>query len=423
MHPNKPFLEQQIQALRAEQPNADAVARTIHMVQSASPVKKSPARIWVRAAAFALPAAVLGLAFLFKPQTASAASLMQIADAVRAQSTRHARTFKPDGSGNFNLTYETWIENGKQLSAMPDGYGGLRLSGYDGYRMFTVSSTGEGFIDDTEPSGMPIEDLGSYLAFPNALILDHRSGLREGHQDVDLYSVAVGGTRFDLFVDPATHLPLRRDVLYRKSGRFIERNIYDYPTDIPDAKFSPPAETLCNYPAVREELAKRLAQPGQKQVVGGVTISLKAVIVGKYSVMALWTGGARGNYLKEGSMWVEGLRHGGGAPPDPFRVPSLEPFTSSRSPVFSNGQLILGDELLASEPITLDPPFRISVAVWAEDPSQPLISTDGRKLGNGSKKVGRATFVVGAPLYAESPDRLLWRPTGGEDQAAAATGG
>ncbi|MCB8933695.1 MAG: hypothetical protein M9921_05740 [Fimbriimonadaceae bacterium] len=422
MHPNKPFLEPQIQALRAEEPSADAVARAVRMMQIASPVRKSRTRIWLRAAAIAMPAAILGLAFLFKPQTASAAALVQIADAMRARTTRHAMTFKPDGSGSFNLTYETWIENGKFLSAMPDGYGGLRLKGYDGHRMFMVSSAGEGFIDDTEPSGMPIEDLGSYLAYPKALILDHRSGLREGGQIVDRYSVAISGTRFDLFVDPSTRLPLRREVLDLQGRRLIERNIYDYPTDIPDARFLPPAGTLCDYPALRVELAKRLAQPGQKQVVGGVAISLKAVIVGRYSVLALWTGGARGNYLKEGSMWVEGLRHGGGAPPDPFRVPSLDQLTPSRSPVFANGQLILGDELGAGEPITLHPPFKISVAVWAEDPSQPLISTDGRKLGNRSKTVGRATFVVDDPLYAESPYRLLWKPSG-EDQVAIATGG
>ena len=82
----------------------------------------------------------------------------------------------------------------------------------------------------------------------------------------------------------------------------------------------------------------------------------------------------------------------------------------------------LGDVAYASEPISLHPPFTISVAVWAEDPRQPLVSTDGRKLGNGSKSVGRATFVIEDPIHAEDPERLLWKPNGG-DQVATATGG
>ena len=244
MNPNSPYLEQQIKVLRAEQPNEDTVARTVHMVQIACPPARSHARVWLRAAAIALPATALAVAFLLKPQAASAADLMRIADAVRAQSTRHARTFTPSDFGDLQLTREAWIENRKHVTAMPDRYGGLALSGYDGHRMFIASSKGEGLIDDTEPSGLPIEDLGSYLAYPTALILHHRSGLREGGQSVE----------------------------------------------------------------------------------------------------------------------------------------------------------------------------------WAEDPSQPLVSTDGRKLGNGSKAVGRATFVIEDPIQADDPERLLWKPSGG-DQAATATRG
>jgi len=379
------WVHDQAQALRSETPSAGAIDDTIGKVlaYSAPVAAKRPAYRWrMVPLAAALGAGALFLVITTQP--AHARSLHDIAEAVRHQATRHSSTYRPDANGKLVLANEDWISGRRNTMLFVEPDGAKTITGYDGARSFRYSTKYGGFMDDVEPSEPPVEDIDAYLHIPGGRLLKQA---HVGNEDV--YSLSFSNMAFDLYVNPATGLPMHRDVLTH-SGKLIERNIYDYPSSISAETFAPPAG-LTDFPALRQELASRLHAAGQTKSVGGVTISLKAVLVCKSHLLALWSGGAPGS---GGDVWVEGV------PKSRARA------SQSQSP---DGFSVAGAWYVNAK---LDQPFTISIPVWTEDRTRPILGRDGKQLGFQPKLVGHAAFQVSDAMQAEDPDRVVWKPDG-----------
>lgn len=387
-------MRNEMQALRSNEPNPEAVDQTVDRVLAFRPTPARPRAnyIWK-----AVPlAACLGAGAFFllaAPQSANAASLQRIAEALKHQSIRHALTYRPGPNGELQKTNEDWIDGNRHAELFIDAEGDKTLSGYDGQRMFICSAKNGSFVDDMEPSGPPVESIDSYLGTPGGRVKKFVSGPK-----YDLYTVTFSNVVFNLYVNPSTRLPERREVKTRR-GDLIETNNYDYPAQIaPNTFKAPNVPGITNYPALRQELARRLAGPGQTREVGGVKISLKAVLYGKSRLLAVWTGGAKGD--KGGEMWVEEL-------PKPALSARPEVFTVNGPSAFApvRGEQVSGDGAWYSN-LSLDGPFTINVPVWAEDRTAPI------KGGFHSKIVGRLKFRVTDAIFAADPERLLVKPSG-----------
>jgi len=375
--------------------------------------------VW-RAVALGGVAGALGVAFLLRPSVASASELHRLAAAARAQQTRHTLDLRPDAQGKMILCNEFWMEGEKHAEIYYDADGGVTLAGYNGRRMYLYRTKDGGFIDDVEPDRAPIETIEDYLKIPGGTLANVEKGVNLEGRDVDVYRLNFGNMGFDLFIDPASGLPIRRDV-FTTRGKLIERNLYDYPADIPDKRFNPPADrniAWTDYPAIRTELSRKLRGPGETKTLGGVKITLRAVIVGNRQLVALWTGGAKTEYHKDGHIRVEGLPDGLATGLATMSVwPSNDP---DKRPLYLNGQQLLGDSAWYRSSLKLKAPFTISVPVWAEDRTRPLVSSEGQKLpGFHSKFLGSLTFRVNSAIYAEGPERVLWRP--GDEVVKTAT--
>ncbi len=374
-----PWVQNQMQEMRSDEPSPEAIDRAVHSVLAYKP---TPRYVFVwKAASFATVAGIAGLFVYVTTQPASAAGLHAVADAFRHQSKRHCVTYRPNAGGEMVQTNEDWIDGRKNAMVYRAEDGVTTTSGYNGARIFVVSSKdGGGFVDDMEPSAPPVEDIDAYLKIPGARVLKQT---KSGKYDV--YSIGFSDCRFDIFVDPATRLPVQRMVMTIR-GKVIERNDYDYPSQFSANVFEPPATSdLTDYPALRQEIAQRVAGPGQTKTIGGVTITLKAVLVGKSRILALWTGGAKADAGSTAGMWIEGIK---------------KPIAEGRpSPTVIAGKELLGDGAWY-QGLNVVGPFVINVPVWGPD-------------GTHSKVVGRLTFTVNNPIHAQDPDRVFARPTGG----------
>ncbi len=411
MNPKKPsfdatWMREEVRALRAEEPGARAVEGTIGRVLAFTPPRRSskasPTLVWkaVPVAAVVGGAALLSVAM---SGTAKAASLQSIAEAVRAQTKRHSVTYRPNAEGKPVLRLEDWVDGARNVSIEPSDDGGRTIVGYDGRLVFRVERNGEGFVDDVEDSGTPVESVDSYLHIPGA----HLFGV--SHADsLDVYKIDCRTVVFDLYVDPTTRLPVRRDVFW-ENGKFVERNEYDYPVCFPKGRFrAPSGPSITDYPALRRELSGRLAAPGQTQTLGGITISLKAVLFSNRRLLALWTGGAKGDG-KLRSLEIEGG-------PKPMLWDRPKAFAISTDPLATDEVPSVGDESLCGEglwyaDLRLNTPFTIRVPVWAEDWSRPILGRGGKRLGFHSKLLGCLSFRVTNPIEVPGPDRVVWKPS------------
>ena len=394
--------------LRSEQPSDQAVERAVFAMQSApisSTRKKNP---WVlRAGTAAIAAIALVVVLSVTSQKAVASNLKDVSRAVQARSVRYTKTFRPI-DGELRLANELWITGEKYLLKMTDGDGTSTIM-FDGKRTYIHYPPAPPVVDDTKSSTFPVEDIDTYLRIPNAKVEGVEKVVVDG-QNLDKYRISFPAMAFDLFVEPSSRLPVRRDVL--GGGKLLERDYYEYPSTFPADKFDIPTKDAgtTDYPALRVLLDEKLKQPGETKDVNGVKITLKAVIVGRYEVLALWTGGAPGDYIKEGSMWVVGKsRKTAGPRPDPFTVAAPVPLTEAKEPIFIEGKPLRGDAAWLDKGVTVKAPFVIDVVAWQEDRSKPNISSKGKNLGFRSKPAGRVQFTVTDPIYASDPERLLWK--------------
>ncbi len=419
MNPKKPFyshsgIEREVSALRAEEPREEAIDQAVLAMRALPrPDRKNPVRSTVWRVALPVAAAVaMTVVFTARPQVASAADLKRISQAVRDQKTRYMKGYRPNQSGELKLMLEMWMEDVKHMEHFREPDGTESIHGYDGKRMFLYGTIdGGGFIDDVDPASFPREDIDDYLNIPGGSLDRVDRGVLLDGKKVDLYALSFSNVKFDLYVEPSSGLPVRRDV-FTVQDRLIERDIYEYPADIPDAQFQPPAsikDGLCNYPDQRTVFAKQLASAGQTKSLGGVKITLRAVIVGKRQVVALWTGGAKTDFDAKGHIVVEGLPRGF-APG--FETGSVWPSNDPDHPPLFVGKLpVVADGVWYEKELNLKKPIKISIPVWVEDRTRPLVSQEGQKLpGYHSKLIGSLSFTVDNPIYVQDAGRLIWRP-------------
>ena len=410
--PNAHWMREELRALREERPDAQAVdltvARVLAFVPDASPRPNAGPLAWRALPLAAGLAGAVALAFLSIP-SANAATLQGIAKAVGERAKRHSLTYRPDAHGTLVLTNEDWIDGVRHVGTS-FANGARTILGSDGKRTFRVSPESGTQIDDDVSDRVPVEDMDSYLRVPGARVVgSSHAGTR------DVYTVDCRTVRFALSIDPTTRLPVRRDVL-TLDGKLIERNEYEYPTRVAADLFRVPSVgTVTDYPALRAQLSERLAGPGQTQALDGVKISLKAVLVGQsrpFRLLALWTGGAKGEDQTE-SVAIGGR-------PRPFARSRPKPFdvsSSEREPMIG-GQPLRGDGAWYLDP-PVETPLTVRVPVWKEDRSRPIFDPQGRRLGYGNHLVGHLNFRVDDVMRVDSPDRVVWRPDGEPHTTAA----
>lgn len=438
---DQPMMASELRALRGEEPTEQAIDRAVRTMQAPPAPSRAPRpRLLWNATAVAASVGAVALALTMTSSSATAAEFRRISDAVKAQQNRHDRAFRPDEHGNMVMTNETWIEGAKQREVMIDKVGRKSNLIYDGRRQYISYPNEVPFVDDCEPSKIPIEDLAAYLNIEGGRV---RSHVKRG--SFDMYTIDFSGMSFDLTIDPISKLPVSRDVK-DKAGNVFEHNEYDYPADIADGIFTiPSGNEVCDYPKLRDSFAAKLSEPGESKTVGGVTITLKAVLVGRGKVLAVWTGGARGDSGPGTDMFIENYpKPIATGRPEQFSVPSPRaanapgPTGSTlEQPTIKDasgpnegiwptlkmgGQELRGDGAWISGP-AITGPIKINVPVWAEDRTRPLILSDGKAHGFHSKMVGRVTFEVKDPIFASSPDRVLFRPDGGAAQTGTASEG
>jgi hypothetical protein len=410
-------VQAELNALRAEAPREEAVDRTVWAFERTQGVRPVPSRsryVW-RSAAVATTAglAVVASLIVTSPK-AEAAGLQKIAAAVRAQTIRHDRAYRPDKDGNMVLTNEDWVDGPRQSQVMFDEQGRKSTITYDGRLMYLDYPGSEPTIDEREPSKIPIEDVTAYLNIPGGKVLGHTAGFPE------TYTLGFSNMRFKLYINPQTQLPIARDVLDGR-GFVVEHNDYDYPASVPESVFAIPrgAKGVSDYPLLRGVLAKRLQDPGETQQIGGVSVTLKAVIVGQHKIMALWTGGGKGEYIPSGNFWVEGVeRPYMQARPGAFGVPLETVDKVKLEPEIMVGSRPLRGDAAWFKDTKVKAPFTINIAVWAEDRTKPVILKDGTRAGFHSRMVGRLRFVVKDSIHSADPDVLLWKPVFSGDSVA-----
>lgn len=420
---DRPWVAGEMRALRAEEPKAEAVERAVRIMQ-APPPRRQARSAWVwRTTALAGAAGVMAIVFVVRPQQASAASIKQIADAVRAQVSRHERVYRLDAEGKQALMLETWIAGEKFRTVDYSGDDPRSIVGYDGKLQFRWSPKGGGFVDDVEPTSSPVESIDDYLDSAGNTVVKQQSGVELNGRTADLYVLQYSNVVFDLYADPVSRLPIEREV-HDRAGRFIERNDYDYPGDIPESTFEPPSDPgvkLTDFPALRQEAARRLRGPGQRQVVAGVAVTLRAVLVGPRGLLAVWTGGAPpevrpGAQSGDQTISVKGVT---AASSDRYPVPQTAlvttcaaPANSQTSPVFPAGGPFYCQIAWFNGTAEHSRAITVEIPVCAQDLTRPLRDNNGRVVGFRSKLVGRARFTVTNPIVADDAQRVLWKPAG-----------
>lgn len=417
MNPKNPlsesnFIADEIRALQSEEVPENVRDRAVFAMQ-AQPLP-SPARkryAW-RFAATGAAIVMLGSFVAFRSPAVNAAEIEKLDGAARAQTTRHTKDFRLNRAGEMVLANEYWIEDGKQYSIFHNPDGTAIIEGFDGRRHFRKDDGG-GYIDEAHPEAFPIETIRDYLNIPNAKVESIERNVPEGAGRVDVFVISFGAMKMHLFIEPKSGLPVRRVV---EAHEFREENLYDYPSDIPDSKFEVPAgesQTWANYPILNKELAKKLEEPGVTKQLGGVTITLKAVIVGDKQVIALWSGGAKSDFLAEGHLEVVGLQ-------DPYATGlegcSVWSAKEERRPPKG----LLGDSAWFRSTEGLGDSITIRIPVWEEDSTRPLISSEGLRVpGFHSKLLGKLEFSGVKPIYARDAARVIWKPESGVRQATA----
>ena len=352
------------------------------MLRTMPGVRHRPSRLLYT---FAAAAAVLGGVMLL-PRTARPVSLHDVGQAIKEYHSWYEQTYRPDSSGRLQLANEfweapgksTWIEwrDGKLASEM-------RFNGKLHYQYLPAEKSQR--ITSWGMDGMPLSTVESFEQFklldvrPEGKLLRYRFAI---HQD--------------LLIDPATKLPVERDV-YHRDGSILEIHKIFLTNHIDDQIFEAavkPGVPLFDIPAAQAAVRARLSGTPQTQVVGGVAVSLHAVIIenGPHA-------------MRCGAVLVGGVERPTGAPehilivgvtapesrPQFKNVFDIDPNPGEKTPLIVGGKVAHLER--AGWPVMPPIPdrFTLRVPVW----------------GSGSKFAGWAEFEVVDPIRTESIEEVL----------------
>lgn len=302
-HPSDEIIERELRALREPMADSHGMSDAIRTMQ-ASPAQRSPRfNPWVlRLGSVGLAAIGIAVGVSLTTSKAFAQELKDIASSTKQHVRQHTKSYLFGGNPEPMSVVELWTsenfqkmvqyQNGKlQVSNVSDG--SLRYNYYSGGLPGGMPPDASIDVDQGEP--LPIETIESMLnsEFFRKHRIAKQTGVMLNGRAYDYYDFANGYYR--MWVDPATKLPVQREI-YDKGKTLWERDIYEYPAEFSSDTFKAPdipGMTYFDYPTARTRLEAALAAPGTTRSVGGVKVTLKAIIKDRQSLTVLFesTGG------------------------------------------------------------------------------------------------------------------------------------
>lgn len=402
-HVKDDLINHELNGLRKMVQSEDGMSRAMQAMRQPAETKRPMTLVWplglTSAAAGVVALAVIGSG---SSSQAFASDFRAITKAQQEQKTMHEKSWMFHNGTTVERSTELWIDHAKEAFLEHTSDGSLVSAsisdGIQNYRYYAGDPSHDiapgASIDQDWNSHFDIETIQTYLTddfFKKHSIEKQTDVLLDG-RPCDYYSFAKGYYR--LWVDPKTKLPVQREV-YDRGVTLVERDTYEYPTQVADSTFRPievPGVQTCNYAEKRKELCQKLALAGMSEKVGSVTVSLKAVVVSKNLITPLWTSSSpKGDAVPARSVSCEGLQGGGQFASSLTAIPS--PFAKG----------LQTDAEYVSYPVNLTEPLTIKIAVW----DQP--QSGAKPVG---KIVGWAKFKVTDAIYVPNVSHLLQKPDG-----------
>ncbi|MBI1332654.1 MAG: hypothetical protein GC165_07215 [Armatimonadetes bacterium] len=405
-HTSDELIDRELQALREPASSVHGLGDAILAMQATPTIKGSTSRKWLLRLGPAVGIGAVALAFSLSSGKAYAGELQAIANAQNFRQAKYQKSFLFGGQAKPYLVTELFIQGDSETFRQfaPDGTlqvalvrnGDVSSNYFSGDALNGLPARGS--IDEDHSGHMGIDSIDSLLhsSFFRTHSVVKKTGVELNGHSYDYYDLANGYYR--LWVDPDTKLIAQREI-YDHGKTLWERDVYDYPASFPKPTFKQPQVpgiTFFDYLTARRELERRLADGGDVQNVGGVSICLKALIRDHRTYSALFTTtGAQGDINDNRNCQVSGAT-----------------YLSTRLDL-STLNLRQGEQLLTTRAYvegtegTSDNPT-VKIGAWNRD----------------GKFVGWATFRPGKVLYAPFAEQLVHRSSsaGGVAKASPAKG-
>ncbi len=411
------IIDRELQALREPVESMHGVGDAIRTMQETPKSKRTLNLRWpIGIGSVAVAASAIILVGSLSTGKAYAGELHAISAAQLGQHTMIMKCANFVGHETPEWTTEWYLDHQRHASFEYRDHGRLQyMEVGDGTRRFTYSAGStspsgyvvkeQALIDEDTSSLMTIGTVDSYLKddFFKARKIEKQTNVDLNGRTCDLYLLANGCYR--IWVDQATRLPIQREV-YSKGVTLWERDTYEYPATMPEDKFKEPTIpgiTAFDYIAARKTVTDSFTQPGQVQTVGGVTISLKAMVKDENQIVALWTtSGLDGRTDFAVNLQVEGAQN----------QDKLGEVVESNLPSVDRTILNARLRVIYGQPFKL--PTTVKIAVWSGDNGK--LDKNGKPV---KKFVGWATFAVDQVIDAPHIENLLHRPVQGTGEGIA----
>jgi len=295
-HSSDEIIERELRALREPASSKHGVGDAIRAMQSMPSSSRLSIKWPIGIGSIAVAAGAVIVVGSLTTAKAYAGDLRDIASAQEHQKTMYQKSYIYSGSKEPIRVLETWLDHEKEAMRQFSEEGNLQYATVsDGKLCFRYSAGSPDIdpsatIDVDRSEHFGIETIMSYLQsdFFQKHAIEKTSGVKLNGKTCDLYNFAKGYYR--VWVDPVTKLPLQREV-YDKGVTLWERDVYEYPAEFSSETFKAPnipGMTYFDYPAARIRLEKSLAAPGTTQTVGGVKVTLKAIVKDGQSLTVLF---------------------------------------------------------------------------------------------------------------------------------------
>ena len=406
------LIDRELQALRMPVESKDGIGGAILAMKAQPRGKKALQLKWpIGIGSVAVAAGSWLLVGSLTTGKAYAKELHEISAAQLGQKTMIEKAYNYVGHSTPDWVTEEYVDHNREAFYQ---FRGDRLDAVticDGIRKYAYGggSSGNGNpslaympyaqIDEDKSEHWTIQTVDSTLNddYFRTRKIEKQTGVNLNGRTCDYYSLANGYYR--IWVDPATKLPIQREI-YSKGVTLWERDTYEYPSTMPEAKFQPPSipeVPVFDYIATRKNLVNTFSQPGQVKKVGDVTISLKAVVKDDNQITALWTtSGLDGRTDNAVNLQVEGAQN-----QDTFGE-VVETNLPSVDRLILNARL----RLIWGQPFKT--PTTVKIAAWTGDHGK--VDKDGKPL---KKIAGWATFTVDDVINCPHIENLLHKPVGG----------
>ncbi len=411
------IIDRELQALREPVVSMHGVGDAIRTMQQTPKSKRTLNLRWpIGIGSVAVAAGAVILVGSLSTGKAYAGELHAVSAAQLSQQNMIMKCANFVGHETPEWTTEWYKDHDREASFEYREHGRLQnLSIGDGTRRYVYgagSSLPDGYvakpgaqIDEDNSHHFTIGTVDSYLKddFFKTRKIEKQTGVDLNGRTCDLYLLAKGYYR--IWVDQATRLPIQREV-YSKGVTLWERDTYEYPTVMPEDKFKEPTIpgiTTFDYIAARKTVTDSFSQPGLVQKVGGVTISLKAVVKDENIVVALWTtSGLDGRTDFAVNLQVDGAQN----------QDKLGEVVESNLP--SVDRTILNARLRTLYGQPFKTPTTLKIAAWSGDNGK--LDKNGKPV---KKFVGWATFKVDQVIEAPHIEQLLHHPVRGTGEGIA----